>query len=91
MALGDARYRRLVDPATRALITQNELGDPEWLIPGTEAPSFYPDALREFIDYAAERMRANGLVEQADQVAMSDAHEDQPAREAGNGSRRRSG
>jgi hypothetical protein len=79
MAFGDARYKARVAPETRAFALHENLGDPEWFVPGVEAAPYYPDAFRQFVSYAAEQLLASGRPEAAARISMGDEGADTPS------------
>jgi hypothetical protein len=60
MAIGDKAYRNTVPSEARQLAADKNLGKPNWFVPATDAPPYYPTSVRSIFQKMSSISAANG-------------------------------
>jgi hypothetical protein len=53
MAIGDKAYRATVPLEAQQLAAERGLGQPNWFIPGADAPPYFPESVRRIFEKVA--------------------------------------
>jgi hypothetical protein len=53
MAIDDKAYRTTVPQEAQQLAAERDLGQPNWFIPGTDAPPYFPPSVRRIFEKVA--------------------------------------